>query len=123
LQDTEQTLDFSIPEIRVPDYSVVLQSALNGRGVALGYVTSCGHLLREGLLSPALSRTLRTGKNYCMVVNPRSPNVHLAEMISQWIRDRAQNIISDVSFLLPPEHIVEMPQVSHDADANRRKLT
>ncbi|MDQ7070017.1 MAG: LysR family transcriptional regulator [Rhodobacterales bacterium] len=94
---TSQSADPSLPEVRVPDYSVVLQTALSGRGVALGYVTSCSYLLREGLLMPALPKTLKTNKNYCMVTNPNSNNLQLAEEVRHWINNQSSKILTDIS--------------------------
>ncbi len=97
LTATGQTLEPSLPEIRVPDYSVVLQTALNGRGVALGYVTSCSYLLREGLLMPALSRTLKTNKKYCMVANLNAHNLQLVEEVRHWICQQSSKILADIA--------------------------
>ncbi len=106
LDATSQSLEQSLPEIRVPDYSVVLQAALNGRGAALGYVTSCSYLLREGLLLPALSRTLKTNKKYCMVANPNSHNLQLAEDVRHWICLQSSKILTDIAPLFPGVDVV-----------------
>lgn len=101
LNATSQSVEPSLPKIRVPDYSVVLQTALNGRGVALGYMSSCSYLLREGLLLPALSRTLKTNKNYCMVANPNSHNLYLAQEVRHWICKRSSKILTDIANNFP----------------------
>ena len=106
LDATSQSLEQSLPEIRVPDYSVVLQTALNGRGVALGYVTSCSYLLREGLLMPALPKTLKTNKNYCMVTNPNSHNLQLAEEVRLWICAQSSKILADFTTNFPKFDVV-----------------
>ena len=108
LEATSQSLQASLPEIRVPDYSVVLQTALNGRGVALGYTSSCSFLLREGLLVPALARTLKTGKIYCMVTNPNSGNLQLAERVRHWICKQSSRIMSDIASKLPETGVVTL---------------
>jgi len=97
LDETSQSLEKPLPEIRVPDYSVVLQSALNGRGVALGYVSSCSYLLREGLLVSALPRTLKTNKNYCLVTNSSSNNLPLVEEVRHWICKQSSRILGDIA--------------------------
>lgn len=106
LNATAQSLEQSLPEIRVPDYSVVLQTALNGRGVALGYVTSCSYLLREGLLMPALPKTLKTNKNYCMVTNPNSHNLQLAQEVRHWICKQSSKILADIATNFPEFDVV-----------------
>ncbi|MDH2405269.1 LysR family transcriptional regulator [Bradyrhizobium sp. SSUT18] len=97
LELTNQAIDAPTREIRVPDYSVVIQTALNGRGVALGYVTSCGYLIREGLLVPALPRTLRTGRSYCLVYPGYGPSRRLAEDVGDWIISTSQAILASIS--------------------------
>jgi len=106
LTATSQSVEESLPEIRVPDYSVVLQTALNGRGVALGYVSSCSYLLREGLLMPALHKTLKTHKNYCMVANPNSHNFELAEDVRHWICKQSSKIFVDIAANLPEFDVI-----------------
>ncbi len=97
LDATGQSIRPDLPEIRVPDYSVVLQSALNGRGVALGYMSSCSYLLREGLLVPALAHTLRTGRTYCLITNAGSPALPLAETVGAWICARSAQILREIA--------------------------
>lgn len=106
LDATGQSVEQSLPEVRVPDYSVVLQTALNGRGAALGYVTSCSYLLREGLLLPALGRTLKTNKKYCMVANPNSHNLQLAEEVRHWICQQSSKILADIAPRFPEVDVV-----------------
>ena len=106
LKATSQSVEPSLPEIRVPDYSVVLQTALNGRGVALGYVSTCSYLLREGGLLPALSKTLKTRKKYCMVANPNSPNLQLAEEVRHWICQQSSKILTDIAPSFPKSNVV-----------------
>ena len=97
MKDTNQSLHKPLPEIRVPDYSVVLQSALNGRGVALGFITSCGYLLQEGLLELALPVSLKTGKNYCIVTSATPPNQAVVDQVSDWLKQRFQASLNSCS--------------------------
>ncbi len=106
LNITSQSIESSLPEIRVPDYSVVLQTALNGRGVALGYVSSCSYLLREGLLIPVLSRTLKTNKKYCVVTNPNSHNLQLTEEVCHWVCKQSSKILADIAMNFPEYDVV-----------------
>lgn len=106
LSATSQDLDPDIPELRVPDYSVVLQSALIGRGVALGFVSSCSYLMREGLLLPVLAGTWNTGKHYCIVTNRSSPNLQIAEDVAEWIHKRSSDILQDITPMFDPYHVV-----------------
>ncbi len=90
MQETNQPPQDFLPEIRVPDYSVVLQSALNSRGVALGFITSCGYLLQEGLLELALPVSLKTGKDYCIVTSADSSNRLIVNQVSEWLAQKFQ---------------------------------
>jgi DNA-binding transcriptional LysR family regulator len=106
LDRTGQTLPSALPELRVPDYSIVVQSALNGRGVALGFGFSCAFLMREGLLQPALPKTLKTGRHYCIVTNRSSPKLKIATEVRDWIVNRAQKIQDEVTPLYDPDTIL-----------------
>lgn len=48
------------------DTALVLQAALIGQGVALGWVSACSSALREGLLVPAASLPVVTGRDYVL---------------------------------------------------------
>jgi len=52
------------------DSALVLQAALLGQGIALGWVSAVSGALREGLLVPASSRLIRTEKEYRLVARP-----------------------------------------------------
>lgn len=65
------------------DYSVVLESCLDGRGVALGWTLSVARLLAEGLLVLASDQSLKTGKRYDIV----APPTRLARPVVAAVRD------------------------------------
>jgi len=73
------------------------------------YVTSRSYLLREGLLLPALSRALKTNKKYCMVANPNSHNLQLAEGVRHWICQQSSKILSDIAPRFPEVDVVTSP--------------
>lgn len=106
LDVTSQSITQSTPEIRVPDYSVVMQTALNGRGVALGYMSSCSYLLREGSLLPALSKTLKTNKKYYMIINPNSHNLQLAEQVRHWMCEQSLKISAHIAPNFPKHYTI-----------------
>ena len=111
LAATSQSVEPSLSEIRVPDYSVVLQTALNGGGAALGYVTSCSYLLREGLLTPVLPKTLKTNKNYYIVTNPNSQNLQLAEDVCSWLCKQSSTILAEISTNFPEFDVACAPKI------------
>lgn len=87
-------------ELLVPDYSVVLQTALNGGGVALGFVSSCSHLLGRGLLKPASRVCWKTGKSYYLVRSAQSQSTAPLNQIVAWFCAQSQNKIEKVAALM-----------------------
>ncbi len=100
LQKTNQKLESHLPEIRVPDYSVVLQTALNGRGVALGYISSCGLPLSKGQLVLALPNTLKTEESYYLVTNNSSSEPVVVKQVRQWVCEKSDRIFEEISPML-----------------------
>ncbi len=88
LAGTGQSINGEPVEIAVPDYSVVLQTALNGRCAALGFASACGYLLKEGLLVPALPVSWQTGKSYYLVTpEPLLKNSAVYDL-QEWLLQR-----------------------------------
>lgn len=76
--DTVNSLIFS-------DYAIVVQAALLGQGVALGWLTVVSHWLRIGSLVPASHELMRTGR-LCHLVRARDrPLRPIVSEISEWI--------------------------------------
>ncbi len=104
LDQTKQSLPQEYPEIRVPDYSVVLQTALNGRGVALGFITSVGYLIQQGLLVPALPYSLNTGRSYCIVTAKSDTIAPLVQQVKDWIIQHSNSIQNHLEKTIPVYH-------------------
>ncbi|MEE9447756.1 MAG: LysR substrate-binding domain-containing protein [Arenicellales bacterium] len=94
---TGQSICGTSVEMTVPDYSVVIQSALNGRCAALGFASTCGHLIKEGLLVPVLPVSWQTGKSYYLVSpkplleplsKPLKKNSKIHDL-QKWLLDRS----------------------------------
>ena len=76
-------------EIVFNDYSIVLQAALAGEGIALGWGHIVRHLLERGLLVPAFDAVVVTGKHYQVFRNRNSGrNVALDNLI-RWLGDES----------------------------------
>ncbi len=88
LTETEQSIYGTPAEVIVPDYSVVLQTALNGRCAALGFVSACGHLLKEGLLVPALPISWQTDKSYYLVTPGPIQKKSAVYYLQEWMLQR-----------------------------------
>ncbi len=88
LAETGQAICGEAAQMAVPDYSVVLQTALNGRSAALGFASSCGYLLKEGLLVPVLPVSWQTDKFYYLVTpEPLNENGAVYEF-REWLLQR-----------------------------------
>lgn len=97
LHETGQAGLQKLPEIRVPDYAIVLQSALNGNGVALGFASTCSHLIETGALRPALPVSWNTGLNYCLVRPSKSRPSDSVENLIDWITRRNQQQLGRIA--------------------------
>ncbi|MER9202331.1 LysR substrate-binding domain-containing protein [Mesorhizobium sp. M0933] len=71
--------------LRLNDYSLVVQAAIGGQGIALGWTHIIDHPLTEGLLVPAHSAKWATGYAFFVVCH-RSVDLALeATMVKDWI--------------------------------------
>ena len=78
------------------DYSLVIQAALNGRGIALGWWhVIAPELLQQDLL-PASSKVLRTGNDYYLVASNRRPLRHSAMLVRDWILKEIQELRAQI---------------------------
>jgi DNA-binding transcriptional LysR family regulator len=83
------------------DYAVVVQAALLGQGIALGWPTVVSHWLLTGALVPA-SETLTTTRRICELVPPRNRPIRpVASDIRDWIIAQLRNDISAIDRLHP----------------------
>jgi LysR family transcriptional regulator, glycine cleavage system transcriptional activator len=89
----ERTLVFS-------DYSVVIQAAANGQGIALGWISAVSHLFGTRILVPALDRPLRTGRQYHVVASKRKPLRDTVVNIRDWMIAEMQSDIRQVEAVL-----------------------
>jgi DNA-binding transcriptional LysR family regulator len=89
-----KTLNFS-------DYAVVVQAALLGQGIALGWLTVASHWLLTGALVPA-SEALSTTRRICEFIHPRNRPIRpIAVEIRDWIIEQMRNEISAIDRLYP----------------------
>ena len=71
-------------ELRFADYSLVLQAALVGQGIALGWLNVVSQLLVRGELVPASTRVITTGRR-CELVIQRNMVSSVIGDIRNWI--------------------------------------
>jgi DNA-binding transcriptional LysR family regulator len=78
------------------DYSVVLQTALSGQGLALGWISVTSKLLLDAVLVAASDAYLDTGKN-CYLIGPGNrPISPSATAVRRWM---IEQIWSDIGML------------------------
>jgi DNA-binding transcriptional LysR family regulator len=89
-----KTLNFS-------DYAVVVQAALLGQGIALGWLTVASHWLLTGALVPA-SEALSTTRRLCELIHPKDRPIRpVAIEIRDWIIEQMRNDMSAIDRLYP----------------------
>lgn len=98
LLDWEKLWGSSLASRRAPrmtwigfsDYAVVLQAAMNGEGIALGWVTAVSRALCEGKLVAASDRSIRTGRIYHLFAPRTKPLRNVVLGIRDWLIGRMQ---------------------------------
>lgn len=88
-------------QISLTDYAVVVQAALLGQGIALGWFTVASHWLLTGALVPAAD-SLLTSRRVCELHPPRNLPVKPAAMeIRAWIIAQMRADIEAIDKLYP----------------------
>lgn len=71
--------------LRLNDYALVLQAAMAGEGIALGWAHIVSPLLEQGLLRPVHDWSWRTGKSFYLIWSDRTPLSANAEKVRDWV--------------------------------------
>jgi LysR family transcriptional regulator, glycine cleavage system transcriptional activator len=79
------TLGINGDKLQLSDYTLVVQAALAGQGIAVGWLNVVSNLLAEGALVPATPTVVPTGRRCDLVIRGTGPSV-LSE-ICDWILD------------------------------------
>ncbi|TIP43770.1 MAG: LysR family transcriptional regulator [Mesorhizobium sp.] len=75
--------------LRLNDYSLVVQAAIGGQGIALGWTHLVKHPLSERLLIPALAANWATGYAFFIVSNRSVELAPEAKLVKDWIIEGA----------------------------------
>ena len=67
------------------DYAVVLQAAMNGEGVALGWLSNVSRALLQGTLVPASDRQINTGRIHQLIAPRSRPLRPIVSDIRAWM--------------------------------------
>lgn len=81
--------------IEFPEYSVVLQAAINGQGVALGWLTSVVNLLSYGILVQACQTPVVTGRNYHIIADKGRPLHQTILSVKDWLISEMSSDIAE----------------------------
>ena len=75
--------------LRLNHYVLVLQAAMAGEGIAMGWSHLVDGLIEQGLLARIGSRRWRTQRGFYLVWSNRTPLTPQAEAVRDWILDAA----------------------------------
>jgi DNA-binding transcriptional LysR family regulator len=82
------------------DYAVVLQGAMNGEGIALGWITVVARALGDGKLVAASDRRVRTGRDYHLIAPRTRPLRDVVHAIRDWMIAEMQRDMDAIANLL-----------------------
>ncbi len=71
--------------IAFSDYSVVIQAALSGQGVALAWTSVASRLILDGLLKKAGEAVMVTDSHYHFVTSSQRPTRPIVEAVRDWL--------------------------------------
>jgi DNA-binding transcriptional LysR family regulator len=86
--------------IEFSDYAVVVQAAMNGEGIAPGWITVVSRALRQGTLVPACETRIRTGRSYDLVASRARPVREVTLAISAWLTEQMQQDMNALAAIL-----------------------
>jgi DNA-binding transcriptional LysR family regulator len=84
------------------DYSVILQAALNGEGVALGWLSVVSRCLLKGSLVPASNLIIRTGRDHSLIAPRTKPLDARVEEVALWLRAQMATDLAALDQALEP---------------------
>lgn len=82
------------------DYAVILQAALSGEGIALGWVSVISSALLKGTLVPASERRVRTGHWHSLIAPRSRPLAPAVAEIAQWLQARMAEELRQLEAML-----------------------
>lgn len=93
--------------LTLSDYGIVLQAALLGQGVAVGWLNIVCYWLRIGALVPAASRSLPTGRTCHLVWARQRPLRKASRKVKQWVIDQTLEDVAVVNRMYPELRLAE----------------
>ncbi|MBB4302776.1 DNA-binding transcriptional LysR family regulator [Rhodobium orientis] len=93
-----ETRSLGTPHARLTfsDYSVVVQAALVGQGIAAGWLNIVSHWMGEGRLVPA-SRTLKVPGRECRLqIRDEGPRSEVVSAVADWLLEEMQSDLATI---------------------------
>lgn len=86
------------------DYAVILQAALGGEGIALGWISVASSALLKGTLVPASDLMISTGQNHSLIAPRSRPLRPVVVDIIEWLSTQMREEIKSLSAILNFEY-------------------
>jgi DNA-binding transcriptional LysR family regulator len=83
------------------DYAIVVQAALLGQGIALGWLNVLTHWLRQGALVPAEDELIATARLCCLVWPTSRPLRPIVGQVRDWLIEEVRADLSAVDQTYP----------------------
>ncbi|WP_095102448.1 LysR family transcriptional regulator [Pseudomonas sp. Irchel 3A5] len=117
-QDRDWTLEFGSSgrvenALIFSDYAVVVQAALLGQGMALGWLTVVSNSLVKGELVPAAEQVHVTQRRCCLVTPANRPVRPVVESVRDWIIEEMRADVAKVDALYPHLGLSGLLQSGH----------
>jgi DNA-binding transcriptional LysR family regulator len=90
------TLPENYKKLHFSDYSVALESAINGQGVVLGWLSVTSRLIRSGKLLAASDAYLANGATYNLVTNEAYPPSELVRKVRSWMQAEMRADVEEI---------------------------
>lgn len=109
-QDLTETSKHTMLEFS--DYGIVLQAALLGQGIAVGWLNIVCYWLRIGALVPAVDRALTTGRTCHLVWMRRRPLSQASVRAKSWIIEQTLEDVAAVNKMYPELELTRFVSVN-----------
>ena len=83
------------------DYAIVVQAALLGQGIALGWVNVVSHWLAQAALMPAEAELITTNRRCCLMWPANRPTRPIVTEVCDWIIEEMRNDLRIVDRTYP----------------------
>lgn len=86
--------DLPPPALAFNDYQVILQAAMTGEGIALGWTHIVDDLVQQGLLAWASDAVVETNFQFCIVRSKIRSPTPAAKIVTEWLIDEMSSVRS-----------------------------